>query len=172
VLETMIPSQKPPSEHASKERYWGQFSGLSLLQRMRKLCSQVAGLHHSGHEGDSIDDDFVQAFDSASPPEPSVTSWEAFALLPSQEKLMKCVDVALEQACCLLNFIDRPALLETVRHIYDTDSVEYTLEDRKSLALVFAILALARRFEGEHNENQPDVSKGSVRFATLLLILY
>lgn len=114
---------------------------------MRKLCNHVSGLHHAMQDENTLEDDFVHAFDTASPPEPSFGSWEAYALLPSREKLTDCIDIATEQACCLLNFIDRPSLDETIRHIYDTDAMEYTSEDRKSLALLFALLALGRRFE-------------------------
>lgn len=148
VLETMIPSRGPYSrQHSHDDKYWGHFAGLSLLQRMRKLCGQVAGLHQTASKGDSVEDDFVQSFDTAPPPESTAGSWDAFALLPSKDRLIKCVDIATDQACCLLNFLDRNEVSKMVDRIQNTDNLDYSIEDRKSLALLFAILALGRRFE-------------------------
>lgn len=168
VLETMVStSDQRPAGKQSEERYWGQFSGLSLLQRMRKLCGSVAGLHQS-QDGESCEDDFADAFDSALPPQGSPGGWDAFALLPSEKRLSQCIDVALNDGCCLLKFVDRSSIDELVRHIYDTDSFEYTPQDRKSLALIFSILAVGRRFENDNNESDAqkrrnNISKGSVK---------
>ncbi|KAL1306511.1 hypothetical protein AAFC00_005205 [Neodothiora populina] len=150
------------NESSSEERYWGHFGGLSLLQRMRKLCSSVAGMHQSS-QGDSVEDDFVSAFDSASPANGSSGSWDAFAILPSRDRLMECINITLEQACCLLDFIDRSSVEGIVRHIYDTDSFDYTAQDRKMLALLFAMMAVGRRFEVENGDStklKNNISKG------------
>ena len=157
----MIPSKHSPKwRDVSDERYWGSFGGLSLLQRMRTLCGHVAGLHAAQN---ASEDDFVQSFDTIPPPQPSTGSWDAFALLPSKERLLACIQSTKDEACCLLSFLG--PLDETVRHIYDTDAIEYTAEDKKSLALLFAIAALGRRFEVDETDNDPtrlsnNISKG------------
>lgn len=170
VLETMVGvgNEDSPVWRDVPRGYWGHFAGLSLLQRMRKLCTQVAGLHCKSQEGDSIEDDFVHAFDSASPPDANIGSWDAFALLPPKERLLKYVDIATNQACCLLTFMDRNSIDEIIAHLYDADSIEYTTDDRRSLSLLFALLALGRRFETDeldHARAIQNVSKGSASTA-------
>ncbi|GAB7351299.1 hypothetical protein MBLNU459_g1714t2 [Dothideomycetes sp. NU459] len=113
---------------------------------MRMLCANVAGLHQDA-DGDAVEDDFIHAFDRQSPTESTSGSWEAFALLPSKERLQECISIAVDQGCCLLDFVDRSAVDGIIHRIYDADSVDYNSEDRKSLALLYALLALGRRFE-------------------------
>lgn len=138
---------------------------------MRKLCSSVAGMHQS-HEGDFHEDDFVDSFDTACPPA-SAASWDAFALLPNQDRLMKCVNIALDNASCLLTFMNRGSLERIISHIYDTDELEYTPEDRRYLALLFAMLAVGRRFEtdayGSHVERaRHNITRGFVVLKTAI----
>lgn len=133
---------------------------------MRTLCANVAGLHLKA-EGDAAEDDFIHSFDCPPPSESTAGSWEAFALLPTKERLSECVTLAIDEGCCLLNFVDRQAVDAIIRRIYDTDDIDYTPEDRKLLALLYALLALGRRLEftkgdGDSSRSEQGFAKGCV----------
>lgn len=155
ALETIVAANdKTGNKGHDPERYFGEFSGLGLLQRMRALCVNVAGLHLE--EGvEAAEDDFIHSFDCHPPSESMAGSWEAFALLPSKERLLTCVGIAIDEGCCLLNFVDRSAIDTIIKRIYDTDDMDYTSEDRKSLAFLYALLALGRRFEITKGDADP-----------------
>lgn len=142
VIETMVGAD----EHPPSERYRGSFAGLSLLKRVHNLCKHVsAKKKNSGIE--ALQDDFIHAFDFASPVSDSSISWDAFVMLPSRDSFNRAIDIVIDQACCNMQFLDRAALEQAARQVYAENEEEPRRPARKPLALIYAVLALGRRFE-------------------------
>ena len=148
VIETMVGATEEYSPRSgSFERYRGSFAGLSLLRRVQNLCKHVSATRRNT-DADALQEDFIQAFDFASPDSDSSIPWNAFVMLPSKESFDRAIDVVSNQACCNVQFLmDRPALEDIARQVYAASEGEPRHQSRKPLALLYAILALSRRFE-------------------------
>ena len=147
VIETMVGAGEYESSHtSSSERYRGSFAGLSLLQRVHNLCRHVSAARKNSDVG-ALQDDFIHAFDFASPDSDSTIPLEAFALLPPRESFDRAIDIVVDLACCNLSFLDRPTLEMIADEVYPTAAGESRNRSRKPFALLYAVLALSRRFE-------------------------
>ncbi|KAK5168206.1 Gypsy retrotransposon integrase-like protein 1 [Saxophila tyrrhenica] len=171
VIETMVGAGEYDSPHASSfERYRGSFAGLSLLRRVHDLCKD-ASASRKNSEVETLQDDFIHAFDFDSPENDSSIPWDAFAMLPSRANFDRAIDVVVNQACCNMQFLDRPTLEEIARQVYaetEKDSKHYS---RKPLALLYAVLALARRFEPAQSGDPAQGTRGYVESHTCYLIM-
>lgn len=148
VIETMVGAGEYDSPHASSfERYRGSFAGLSLLRRVHNLCKRMSGSQDPNGNSEELQDDFIHAFDFESPDHDSSIPWDAFALLPSRESFDRAVDVVVNQACCNLQFLDRPTLERIANQVYAESESESRHMSRKPFALLYAVVALSRRFE-------------------------
>ncbi|KAI7228304.1 hypothetical protein KC330_g7982 [Hortaea werneckii] len=158
IIETMVdvnertrPMNTPGSGNGTNvwDSHRGSFAGLSLLRRVHNLCRSVSGLNQNeqASPGDPFEDDLTHAFDIAPPDADSTISWEAFALLPSREKIEHAIDVVVNQACCNLQFLDREVLTKVVDDVYDETEGEVMSHARKPLALLYSVLALSRRYD-------------------------
>lgn len=144
VIETMVGAdeQEPPFE-----KYRGSFAGLSLLKRVHNLCKHVSATRRKNSDVTALQDDFMNAFDFASPDSDSSLSWDAFVMLPSRDNFNRSIDIVVDQACCNMQFLDRQILEQVARQVYAENEAESRRQSRKPLALVYAVLALSRRFE-------------------------
>ena len=148
MIETMIRAREEDMDEArSLEHYRGSFAGLSLLQRVQNLCRCLSGMPRSPAAED-VEDDFVHAFDFT-PPRLWSTIWDTFPLLPPPEDLNHAIDVVVNQACSNMQFLDSPSLRSIARRVYAEAETESRDHSGKSLALLYAVLALARRFEAD-----------------------
>ena len=148
VIETMVGACEDNLVNArSLEQYRSSFAGLSLLQRVQNLCRHLSGMPRSPAT-EELEDDIVRAFDFTPPSLWSTNSWGAFPLLPLPESMDHAIDVVLNQACSNMQFLDCRNLRSIARHVYAEMETESNNRGRKSLALLYAVLALARRFEG------------------------
>lgn len=141
VIETMVGAD----ERASSERYRGSFAGLSLLKRVHNLCKHVSA-NRKNSDVEAMQDDFIHAFDFASPVTDSSISADAFVMLPSRDNFSRAIDIVVDQACCNMQFLDRAVLEQIAREVY-AENEEEPRRHRKPLSLIYAVLALARRFE-------------------------
>jgi hypothetical protein len=142
VIETMVGAD----EQDSSEKYRGSFAGLSLLKRVHNLCKHVSA-NRKNSDVEALQDDFTHAFDFASPVSDSSISWDAFVMLPSRDSFNRAIDVVVDQACCNMQFLDRITLEQTAREVYAENEEEPRRPSRKPLSLIYAVLALGRRFE-------------------------
>ena len=142
VIETMVGAD----EQDSSGKYRGSFAGLSLLKRVHNLCKHISATRKNS-DVETMQDDFTHAFDFASPVADSSLSWDAFVMLPSRDSFDRAIDIVVNQACCNMQFLDRFALEQTARHVYAENEEEPRRQSRKPLALIYAVLALSRRFE-------------------------
>lgn len=91
----------------------------------------------------------VESFDTNLLDLPSANRMATFALLPSKERLQKIIGIALNNVLNCKECIDREQLKQQVTHLYERDPDDYTQEDRRSLGLIYALMALGRRHEPE-----------------------
>ncbi|KAK4972507.1 hypothetical protein LTR28_012510, partial [Elasticomyces elasticus] len=149
IIETIVSTSDGAYRRpGDSENVRGQFAGLSLLQRIRSLCSDLSGQRDSAEDDESCQS-FANAFDVASPDEEHESGSDSLALLPTKDKLFRRLDVAFDQALALMYCIDRDEIAEKVHRLYDKEPDDYDKDDRKSLALIYALLALGRRFEND-----------------------
>lgn len=155
IIETMVDAndggrtgQTPGGFNGSNvwDSHRGSFAGLSILRRVHDLCRSVSGLQQD-KAADQLEDDLTHAFDIAPPDADSTISWEAFVLLPPRDKLDHAVEVVVDQACCNMQFLDREQLHRVVEDVYEETDSETTSHARKPLALIYAVLALSRRYD-------------------------
>jgi len=160
IIETMVdvneknrPANTPGSSNGATvwDSHRGSFAGLSLLRRVHNLCRHVSGQQQqdNGTGGDPLEDedDLTHAFDIAPPDADSSLSWEAFALLPAKDKVEQAIDIVIDSACCNLQFLDREVLSKVLDDVYEETDGEMTSHARKPLALLYAVLALSRRYD-------------------------
>ena len=165
VLETIMKVEDRTATHLQNPgTHHGRFAGVRILQQIRALCGQIG--HDQADVENTTNADFMQAFDSVSLPQP-FEEGANYALLPSKERLLQRVDMAIDQALNLMYFIDRVSLEPKIDRLYDLDGDQYSNDDRKTLALVYALLAIARQFETDdsHTANagaQKGVTRGFV----------
>ena len=151
VIETMVGAREGDQTCAhSLEYYRGRFAGLSLLQRVQNLCRYLSGISRSpGTE--QAEDQFVHAFNFLPPSCRPTVSLEAFHLLPSPEVMDYAIDVVVNQACTNMQFLDRDSLHSIARKVYAKAETGPRDHRSKALALLYAVFALAKRFEGTSN---------------------
>ena len=151
VIETMVGAREGDRTCAnSLEYYRGRFAGLSLLQRVQNLCRYLSGISRSPFT-EEAEDQFVHAFNFLPPSCRPTVSLEACPLVPPPEVMDYAIDVVVNQACANIQFLDRDNLHSIARHVYakaETGSRDHL---SKALALLYAVLALAKRFEGTLN---------------------
>ena len=158
VIETMVDAPNRPgtqeddsaSTTTMAENDTPGFGGLSLLSRLHGLCEHVRTTGNDPRSAPSwhqSNNDLRGAFDVTPPESTPPISWDAFAMLPSRDGISHAIDVVVRVACCNLQFLDHRTL-----HTIADDALQATecgsiTQSRKPLSLLFAVLALARRFE-------------------------
>ena len=84
----------------------------------------------------------------------------AIGLLPAQQRTLDLTTLAARRALVSHDCIDRAQYASHLKRLYDTDSEDYDEDDQVFLALVFAALALGRRYEERSEEGSGDNTKG------------
>jgi hypothetical protein len=154
----------------STQRFHGRYAGLSVLRRVRALCDSVSGSATNTAAGQ----DLVEAFDSLLLDPPMRTSFTTFAPLPDLERTRKLLEIALDEALCLQEYIDRVELWTSVQRLYTLDPSDLSRTEQKSLALLYALLAIGRRWE-HHDEGAPSDTTNDARvkgFVALSVFAY
>lgn len=128
------------STDSEVETFHGRFAALSLLRMVRELCDSVAG-GPSNQSGRVL----AAAFDSNLLNVPLTNEMAYLAILPPLENTTDLVGLALDDALCCQEFMDRPRLHSQIQRLYDLDPEDYTQSDRRALSLVYALLALGRQ---------------------------
>jgi hypothetical protein len=161
VIETMIGAGEDDLLGAtSMGHYRGSFAGLNLLQRVQNLCRHLTGKARNPTI-DERGDDFVHAFDFPPPSSRSTVPWETLPLLPLPESMDHAIDVVVNQACCNMQFLDCDNLRSIARHIYAEAENGSRDHHRKSFTLLYAVLALARRFEAVPSTTATTTGEGA-----------
>lgn len=123
----------------------GRFAGVEILQQIQELSSnRDTAQRELTYASTST---FMQVFDSTSL-SVSINVRDAnVILLPAKEKLLDRIRVVLSRALCVMHFIDCTTLETDIDTLYHLEDNEYTLQERRLLALVYALLAISAQIE-------------------------
>ncbi|KAG7907990.1 hypothetical protein KL906_003407 [Ogataea polymorpha] len=67
-------------------------------------------------------------------------------ILPSREVALRLITKTWENACVLFRFYHRPAFIEDLNELYDTDPSQYTNKQQRFLPLVYSVMACGALF--------------------------
>nr|BCT87206.1 putative transcription factor [Ogataea minuta] len=67
-------------------------------------------------------------------------------ILPSREIALQLITKTWENACVLFRFYHRPAFVEDLNELYDTDPGQYTNKQQRFLPLVYSVMACGALF--------------------------
>lgn len=146
--------------------YHGQYAGISLLERVYAYCRQfVPALSKE------TDSSITQTFDQ------SVHRSRQYSLskriLPEKVLAQNLVTVALNDACCLMSFVNKVTFDQTFERIYSIDSQHYDEADLKFLPLFYAALAVGSLFIlGEQDRSEENTSAQSVHSSSSVFSPY
>ncbi len=168
LLDTMIEATSQLSiDGSGRAEYYGGFSALKFLQRIREHCSQL--LHAEIVEREIFSQ--LSVHQAVCSPRSSHYFLNAEPvsnyLLPSRTIAQQLAQRALTEACCLINFIHRPSFDRLLDRVYDLKSEEYTLEEERFLPLLYMSLAIGDVYfksseEKTPRQNNPEKIKGLV----------
>ncbi|KAK9425361.1 putative Cytochrome P450 monooxygenase [Seiridium unicorne] len=130
--------------------FYGRFSGLNVLRVVVDCINTEESPATLSHPGQDI----LQAFECAhtSVPLAPATQLHPLAAMPSRERVLVLVDHAIRMALVGHDCLDHQDLAQRLGCVFDIDRRELTSDDRVSLALVYALLALGQQFEYTNNE--------------------
>ncbi len=143
LLDTMIQATTQLNiDGRGRVDFYGGFSGLTFLHRIRERCSQM------------VDGDFVkrEIFSQLSNPpafgSPGSSMYVLNAepmstyLLPPRSTAQQLTKIALTEACCLIKFIHQPSFDRLLNRVYDLRGEDYSFEEERFLALLYMTLAI------------------------------
>lgn len=122
--------------------FHGRFAGLNVLRTVRDLCDEVVG-----NPGQGFGRSLALSFDSTYLDTSTYNQMASLALLPSREVLQSTISVAMDAAMSCQECFDRVALQAQIETLYTKDPEQYTPDDRRALALVYALMALGRQVD-------------------------
>jgi hypothetical protein len=126
-----------------KHNYHNHFAGFTFLQRMWEQYSRILSWRTEKTDP-SLPLTITHVFSFSHPAlkrRRGLTSRDS-ETLPSREIAVHLARVCLENACCTLKFIHTPSFDRILGRLYELDPEDYSDADQKSLALVFAVLAI------------------------------
>ena len=128
--------------HASSNLFYSGFAGLNVLRAIGDMGAQSSELPHVALPGREL----VEAFESLVLDRPLGMQGGLYALLPPKTQVQELADrvssTILFGHDILVGFEDFPRKLD---RLYEVDPEEYGVEDKKFLALIYAVLALGKR---------------------------
>ncbi|KAK5399203.1 Gypsy retrotransposon integrase-like protein 1 [Exophiala xenobiotica] len=152
-LETMIDGTgQLRQDRRGSYSYHGHYAGLTLLERVHTYCRQLVPALTEDTTSDP-----TQIFDQSAP-------W-CRQYLPTPPKLPEkvlarnLVTVALNDACCLMTFVNKVTFGQMFERIYSIDKDHYQEADLRFLALFYAALAVGSLFIfGQQDRSEADTS--------------
>lgn len=130
------------------DSFHGRFAGLTVLRTVRDLADTMARV--PGHRyGKAL----AEAFDTTRVDLGCGDPLATFALLPSREMLQQSIAAALDGTLSCQECLDREELQTKIERLYTCDPEEYTLNDRRALGLIYALMALGRQRQGGDSSN-------------------
>lgn len=153
VLHSFISTDGDPSTCTAVNTDLG---GLNILDRLHRLCETAsAPSPDHGSPGNSPHPAFSSAFDLAPPECKLPISWDVIAFLPSKDSIVRAVTNVLGVVCCNMKFLEREELMRLVDGIFTAIENESIDLDHRALSLIFAVLALEKRFQAVNSTGQP-----------------
>jgi hypothetical protein len=123
------------------------FGGFNILDRLHKLCEDLALRKGKSNRDFTNEDKFSSGFDLA-PPEikPSI-SWDIYSSLPSRGKIAQAIHDVTTTSCSTIQFLDNTTLRRVTDEVLEAAETGEEEPSHQSMCLVFAVLALARLCE-------------------------
>jgi hypothetical protein len=132
--------------HESRD-FRASFGGFSILDRLHKLCRDLALRQgRNSHDGTN-ENSFSAGFDLAPPEIKPSMSWDIYSSLPSREKIDQAIHDVTTTSCSTLQFLDNSTLRRVTDEVLEAAEMGEEEPSHQSMCLVFAVLALARLCE-------------------------
>ncbi|GME81531.1 unnamed protein product [[Candida] boidinii] len=80
-------------------------------------------------------------------------------ILPPREIALQLITKTWENACVLFRFYHRPAFVEDLNELYDTDPSQYTNKQQRFLPLVYSVMACGALFYKSDEKTQQNDKK-------------
>lgn len=140
--------------------FYGGFGGLSALRAVSNT-----GFHGSGMAtAPSPGRDFVEAFETTSLLPTTGVEARTCALLPSKQQVQNLAVHASRTALTCHDCLDFDDFTIKLDRLYTIDPEDYSPNDKSFLILVYALVALGRRYMPSTEEDEIDEVGNTVKF--------
>lgn len=143
------------ASHSMNPSFYGHLSGLNVMREIESMIFSNANR--------ASDDLLIQAFDCMSLPSRPSRQSKLSPLLPPKAQVKVIIKHATATGLIGHDCLDHENLNEAVDRLYEKDVERYETEDRKQLALIYALVALGKRFDPMGDRNQTGRSLPEVR---------
>lgn len=127
---------------SSSNVFYGRFGGLNMLRFLGDMAVPSPGMAQQSSPGRTL----IEAFETSSlSPHVGIES-RLFTMLPSKQQVQDLVDRAFRTALILHDCLDHARFSLQLDRLYQTDPEDYSLDDKKFLTLLYALLALGKRY--------------------------
>lgn len=143
----------------SSNIFYGRFGGLSVLRSVGDIVNPSPLTPHGISSGRSL----IESFEVSTLSPPVGVENKLFAMLPSKHQVQELVNHAMSTALVCHDCVDHTRFPLQLNQLYETDPEDYSLDDKKFLALVYALIALGRRYAPSTAEDEIDESGEKVK---------
>lgn len=132
--------------------FYGCFGGLNMLRFLGDMATPLSeDVRHSpiGHT-------LIEAFEmSALSPHVGIES-RLFMTLPSKQQTQDLINYATRTALILHDCLDYARFSVQLDHLYEIDPEDYSADDKAFLSLLYALLALGKRYSPSITSDEID----------------
>lgn len=144
---------------SSSNIFYGRFGGLNMLRFLGDMAVPSPGTAPQPSPGRTL----IEAFEvSALSPHVGVDS-RLFTMLPSKQQVQDLVNYAIKTALTLHDCLDHARFPSQLDRLYEIDPEDYTLDDKKFLTLLYALLALGKRYTPSTSFDEIDERRKKVK---------
>lgn len=161
AAENTLQAYLPCSDRGRIRACRGPSSSLDMLCRVVTMCGELTGIDYGIAECQASR--LTAAFENSPALDQSAQvprNHRTFLNLPPKDQLSRCVDIALEKACPLLQFISRSTIDSATESVYNFQVGPDNKEVQRSFALLYILVALGKRFEAR-TTNPPCMQRSS-----------
>ncbi|KAF4334882.1 alcohol oxidase [Fusarium beomiforme] len=157
TLDSLVgPADDLLSSVDGSETYHGAFASLNVLRIVRDKCDSLANIMVPLSSGRLL----AEAFSRDTPLVSGEQVMPPAADLPELTESQRLCYVAIEEALTCHECIDREDFFAQLTRVHAKPSEEIDPSDRAFLALVFALLAFAKRYEAGAQSNRVTILQG------------
>lgn len=143
----------------SSNIFYGRFGGLSVLRSVGDIVNPAPAIPPAISPGRSL----IESFEVSTLSPPVGVEMKLFAMLPSKPQVQELVDHAMRTALVCHDCIDHVRFPLQLNQLYATDPEDYSLDDKKFLALVYSLVALGRRYLPSTADDEIDATGEKVK---------
>ncbi|KAJ8097200.1 hypothetical protein POJ06DRAFT_262741 [Lipomyces tetrasporus] len=145
----------------SSHLFYGRLGGLRVLNSVR----QPLVLARRSPGGSMPPCELMEAFDDLTPfrRHSSVEGSGPLPLLPPKEQVIKHVSYACKTALVCHDCLDHKRFSGQLDRLFETDPEEYSADDERFLAVVYALMSLSMRYSPSDSAHQVQESLGRAK---------